>query len=177
MKASVGGDRHRLLKQFAIKKAIAEWGDRVFVVTQEVDRFELRVTAGIGNYRVEAEKDICPDIALLLADGVQKTKERGYADKRYVNPNLVLIECENSRQSTLIRGTQSVRLYAYLLLRERYRRMDPKNRPLFVLVTWTGNKDAYNEVGLWDHVWYLEGEGADETVQEDAPIDREGEEP
>ena len=173
MKANVGGDRHRLLKQFAIKKSIAEWGDRVFVVTQEVDRFSLRVSAGIGRYTIEAEKDICPDIALLLADGVQNTKGGRYQEKTYVNPNLVLIECENSRQSTLIKGTPSVRLYAYLLLRERYRRMNVEKRPSFVLVTWTGNKDAYKDAGLWDHVWYLEGEANDEAVVEDSPISNE----
>lgn len=172
MKANVGGDRHRVLKQFAIKEAIKVWGDRVFVVTQECDRFSLNVSAGVGNYDIKAEKEIFPDLMMLLADGVRKTAE-SYRNKEYVNPQLVIVECENSRQSTLVRGTHSVRLFAYLLLKERYKHVKGKGRPVFVLVTWDGNRDVYKDVGMWDYVWFLPGEAEDVPVEEDAPIDVE----
>ncbi len=145
------------------------------VVTQEVDKFRLEVEMGIGYQSVSATKDIHPDMGFLLADGVQEKRQDDYGRKHYVNPQIVIVECENSRLSTLIRGTPSVRLYGYLLLKERNRRLNPKRRPIFVLVTWEGNRDAYKDVGLWDHVWFVPGEGADEPVAEDLPIDRDGE--
>lgn len=173
MKASVGGPRHRELKQFAIKEAIKIWGDRVFVVTQECDRFSIHVEAGIGHHTINATKDIHPDLMMLLADGVNEKAldTRRYAEKVYINPTLVIVEAENSRQATLIRGTPSVRLYGYLLLKERYRRMKKEDRPIFVLVTWEGNRPVYKDVGLWDYVWFLEGKGTDEPVKEDLPLE------
>lgn len=122
MKPNIGGDRHTALKLFAIEEAIRRWKERVFVVTQEAQKFSIQVGSGsIGGAGVGASRDLWPDVHVILADGAKMVGDRGWRDKQYVNPQLVIIECENEgARSTLVTGKPSMRLFAYLLLKEKH---------------------------------------------------------
>ncbi len=125
------------------------------MVTQEAQKFTINVSTGsLGGAGAGASRDLWPDVHVILADGAKMVGDRGWRDKQYVNPQLVIVECENEgARSTLVTGKPSMRLFAYLMLKQKHRKDDLP--PLFVLVTWEKNRGAYKDVGLFDEVWWV----------------------
>ncbi len=89
---------------------------------QEAESYAFSISSGIHRFSstaLRADRDLQPDAQVVLADIVRHMKERSYDRKEYVNPEVVIIECENDPQSTLVSGKPSMRLFAYLMIKER----------------------------------------------------------
>ena len=156
MKPNIGGERHTALKLYAVQEAIRKWGSKVFVVTQEAQRFQVSIQSGLSmgsSVALKADRDLYPDVQIILADGVEEMKTSSWRGKEFVNPHVVVVECENSSRSTLVRGRPSMRLLAYLMLKEKYKGRE--DAPIFILVSWEKNRNAYKDVGLFDEAWWV----------------------